>query len=120
VLVPTLALALVGCGAGAVGSIGVILGREPETGAVHVREVPEGNAGDRAGLEVGDEIVFVDGKDVRGQDVAGLRRLLRGDPGSHVSLTVLRDGRVVHVDVERSALHTPVPKEAEGEQRVEE
>jgi len=60
-------LLLASCGGGTVGSIGVILGREPETGAVFVRGVPEGNAGDRAGLETGDEIIFVDGKDVRGR-----------------------------------------------------
>ncbi len=114
------ALLAVGCGGAAVGSIGAILGREPQSGTIHVREVPEGNAGDKAGLEIGDEIVFVDGKDVRGLDVAGLRRLLRGDPGTHVSLTVLRGEQVVRLDVERAALTTPAPKAPEGEQRVEE
>lgn len=108
------------CGSPAVGSIGAMLGREPDSGVVHVRDVPEGNAGDRAGLEVGDEIVFVDGKDVRGLDVAGLRRLLRGEPGTHVQLTVLRGEQVIRLDVERAALVSPVPKPAEGEQRVEE
>lgn len=114
------ALGSVGCGNAAVGSIGAILGRESETGVVHVRDVPEGNAGDKAGLQVGDEIVFIDGKDVRGLDVAGLRRLLRGDPGTHVQLTVLRGEQVVRLDVERSALTAPPPKPPEGEQRVEE
>ena len=108
------------CGGGTVGSIGAILGRQSDTGAVHVREVPEGTAGDRAGLEIGDEIVFVDGKDVRNLDVAGLRRVLRGEPGTRVQLTILRDGQVVRLEVERAALLTPVPKTPEGEQRVEE
>ena len=113
-------LLLAGCGGGTIGSIGAILGREPDTGVVHVRGVPEGNAGDRAGLETGDEIIFIDGKDVRGLDVAGLRRLLRGDPGSHVKLTVLRGGRVIRLDVERAALLTPGPRAKEGEERLEE
>jgi C-terminal processing protease CtpA/Prc len=115
-----LSLASAACGGATVGSIGALLGRHPETGAVHVRGVPDGNAADRAGLEIGDEIVFVDGKDVRNLDVAGLRRVLRGEPGTRVQLTILRDGQVVRIEVERAALLTPTPKAPEGEQRVEE
>ncbi len=120
VVAGAIASLVLGCGGAPIGSIGAILVREPDTGVVHVRDVPEGNAGDKAGLEVGDEIVFIDGKDVRGLDVAGLRRLLRGDPGTHVQLTVLRGERVVRLDVERPALTAPAPRAPEGEQRVEE
>lgn len=118
-----LALALVGAGCGgasSVGSIGAVLGRDADTGAVHVRGVPEGNAADRAGLQEGDEIAFVDGRDVRDLDVVELRKLLRGEPGSHVDLTILRDGSVVRVRVARAPLAAAPPELREGEQKLDE
>lgn len=102
------------------GSIGAVLGRDPDTGALHVRGVPEGNAADEAGLLEGDQIVFVDGRDVRDLDVPGLRKVLRGEPGTHVELTVLREGRVLRMRVKRSELVSPTPKKPEGEEKIEE
>lgn len=119
--VATVATVAVGCaGARTVGSIGAVLGRNADTGAVHVREVPDGHAADLAGLAPGDEIVFVDGRDVRDLDVPALRELLRGEPGSHVDLTLLRGGRVVRVRVARAPLVTPIARTPEGEQEIEE
>lgn len=46
-----------------------------------------------AGLQRGDEIVTVDGKDVEGLDFDAVERLLRGPVGSKVVLQVLRQGR---------------------------
>lgn len=120
-LVVVLAAAAVGCGgASSVGSIGAVLGRDAETGAVHVRGVPEGNAAERAGLQEGDEIAFVDGRDVRDVDVVELRKLLRGEPGSHVDLTILRDGRVLRVRVARAPLVAAPPETPRGEEKLEE
>ena len=109
-----------GCATSSVASIGAVLGRNGDTGAVYVREAPEGNAAERAGLQPGDEIVFVDGRDVRGLDVVELRRVLRGDPGTHVALTVLRGDRVVRVRVERAPLLVLLPKKPEGEEKLSE
>jgi C-terminal processing protease CtpA/Prc len=115
------ALGMAACTASSsVGSIGALLGRDGETGAVHVRGVPEGNAADKAGIEIGDEIVFVDGRDVRDLDVVELRKLLRGEPGSKVDLTLLRGGRVVRIRVERAPLVAPIPVTPQGEQKLEE
>jgi S1-C subfamily serine protease len=112
--------ALFGCGGSGIGSIGAVLGRDPENGALHVRGVPEGNAADLAGVLPGDEIVFVDGRDVRELEVPALRALLRGEPGSKVDLTLLRDGRVVRVRVARAPLAATPPKKPEGEEKMEE
>lgn len=110
-----------GCGGGTgVGSIGAVLGRDPDSGALHVRGVPEGNAADKAGLVEGDQIVFVDGRDVRELEVPELRKVLRGEPGTHVELTVLREGRVHRMRVLRSELVSPLPKKPEGEEKLEE
>jgi membrane-associated protease RseP (regulator of RpoE activity) len=92
---------LLGCASHAVGSIGVKLARDQKTGQVRVFEAPPGT-GKRAGLEVGDRIVAVDGKDVSTFATNDeLRRALRGDAGTRVRLTVERDGVRRDIDVER-------------------
>lgn len=110
-----LALSAVGCGGAAIGSIGAMLGRDRETGAVVVRGVPEGHAAERAGLRPGDELVFVEGHDVRELSVEKLRQLLRGEPGSEVSLTLLREGEVVRVRLKRTPLRSVEPARPQEE-----
>ena len=45
-----------------------------------------------AGLAAGDRITAVDGDSVKGLKMKNLVKLLRGEPGSEVSLTISRDG----------------------------
>lgn len=83
------------------GSIGAMLSRNHVTGRVAVRAVPPGT-GRQAGLEPGDEIVAIDGKDV--QSFASdeeVRQALRGDVGTKVVLTVKRQGARRQIAVER-------------------
>ncbi len=82
---------------------------ESATRAVVLRVVRDSPA-DRAGVRAGDEIVRIDGEDVRGlpgeevgRRLAGERGtpvklgLLRGDPPRPVALTVIRDTVIEHV-----------------------
>lgn len=87
-----------------VGSIGVVLGRHQHTGALHVRDVPAGLAGDLAGLRMGDRIKMIDGMLVDRMAPERIRELLRGPTGTSVTLTVLREGEVVHLVVLRAPL----------------
>jgi len=98
---------LFGCGGGNRGSIGVMAAHENATGRIVVKEVPEGLAGARAGLEVGDEIVAVDGRPVHDMTPAEFREAVRGEIGSHVKLVIRRNGLQMTVDVERGALKSP-------------
>lgn len=100
--------ALAGCAAATgPGSIGAILGRDDESHAVHVRDVPPGLAAAEAGLLPGDEIVMIDGVYVRDLPVRDLKRLLRGDVGTAVGLTIVRGREVRRVRVTRTALRDP-------------
>lgn len=92
-----------GCSA-SVGSIGAVLGRDNESEALHVRDVPPGLAAERAGLLPGDEILMIDGVYVRDLTSTELRDRLRGPVGSAVELTVVRGGDVRRVRVVRGAL----------------
>jgi C-terminal processing protease CtpA/Prc len=95
-------LSLGGCGS-QVGSVGAVLGRDNDTHALFVRDVPSGMAANKAGLIPGDEIVMIDGFYVRELGMKEIRALLRGDIGSKVDLTIVRGEKVQHVKVTRGA-----------------
>jgi carboxyl-terminal processing protease len=95
-------LMLLGACASQRGTIGAVLGQGQDQ-RLYVREIPEGLAADRAGLEVGDEILTIDGKDVRSMSPAGVHDALAGVVGEPVKLTLIRKGEVVRVTVKRTA-----------------
>ncbi|MGZ3418821.1 MAG: PDZ domain-containing protein [Polyangiales bacterium] len=94
-----------GCGGqtGMPGSIGVVAVREA-TGRIVITEVPAGGAGARAGLEVGDEIVAVDGVAVAGMSADDFHRAVRGPVGTRVTIDVRRDGMIHKIAVDRAAM----------------
>lgn len=102
-LVLVLASASVGC-APTRGSIGAVLSQSSRDGSVAVRSVPPGLAAARAGLEVGDQVLLIDGKDVRAMSPDAIHRSLEGPVGSKVRLTVLRRGKVERLEIERGPL----------------
>jgi carboxyl-terminal processing protease len=83
------------------GTIGAVLAQEPD-GRLWVREAPEGLAADKAGLEAGDEILLVEGMDVRQMDVKAVHEALSGEVGSKVRLTLIRDEEVLRVTLTRT------------------
>jgi len=100
----SLTSALFGCGAER-GTIGALIAQTPERQLV-LREVPPQLAAGRAGLQPGDELLLIDGRDVRELDERGVHLALAGEVGDPVKLTLLREGRVVRVTLRR----TPRPK----------
>lgn len=73
-----------------------------------ILEVTEGGGGAEAGLRVEDLVIAVAGQDVRAMDTTALRSLVRGEEGSFVEVTVLREGRELTLSVERRRYETPV------------
>lgn len=107
-LIPAVALvscALTLCGAGCAperGTIGAMLGRQTD-GRLFVRDVPRGLAADRAGVKPGDEVLLIDGRDVRQLDERGVHRALAGEVDEPVKLTLQRGMNVLRVTVKRMA-----------------
>jgi carboxyl-terminal processing protease len=87
--------------AGQKGTIGAVLAQDKNQ-HLFVREVPDGLAADRAGLEVGDEILLIDGHDARAMSPAAVHDALSGEVGEPVKLTLIRGGNVVRVTVKRT------------------
>ena len=101
-----LTLPWVGCGP-AHGTIGAILAQQPD-GHLVVREVPEGLAADKAGLQPGDEVLLVDGIDVRMLDAEALHKKLSGEVDTTVKLTVVRGEQVLHLELKRTPAKRPL------------
>ena len=85
------------------GTIGAALGKRAD-GRMFVRPAPPGQGAADAGLLVDDEIVAIDGKDVKAMSEEDVRRAVRGDLGSTMMVTIVRDGQRREVPVRRSRL----------------
>jgi C-terminal processing protease CtpA/Prc len=84
------------------GTIGALLGQGADQRLV-LREVPGELAAGKAGLQPGDELILIDGRDVRDLDERGVHLALSGKVGEPVKLTLLREGRVIRVTLRRTA-----------------
>lgn len=95
--------------------MGAVLGRDNETRALYVREVPAGLGAEKAGLLPGDQLVMIDGFYVKDLGAEQVRQRLRGEAGSTVELTLLRGEEVRHVRVIRAPMRerraAPPPRE---------
>jgi C-terminal processing protease CtpA/Prc len=100
-LAAALALVSVACAAQR-GTIGAVLAQQPG-GQLVVRETPKGLAAERAGVQEGDEILTIEGRDVRQMDAVALHNALSGDVGTPVKLTLIRGTEVVRVTLKRTA-----------------
>lgn len=90
-----LALLLPAC-AGSRGTIGAVIGQRAD-GRLILREVPPGLAAGRAKLQVGDEILTIEGMDVRAMSSEQVHRSLSGQVGDRVKLTLVRGDEVIRV-----------------------
>ncbi|HEY6077750.1 MAG TPA: PDZ domain-containing protein [Polyangiaceae bacterium] len=83
------------------GTIGAVLGQTPDRELV-LREVPPTLAAGKAGLQPGDQLLLIDGRDVRELDDRGVHQALSGEVGDPVKLTLLREGSVIRVTLKRT------------------
>ena len=71
--------------------IGITIEAKEQEGFL-VKAVNEGSSAEVAGVQVDDLVVEVEGQDVREMTATDVRNLVRGEEGTCVSLTVLRQG----------------------------
>ena len=64
---------------------------ERRDGAVVVAGVVDDSPAEKAGIEVGDQVVALDGTDVRSLDLLELTRRMEGDPGQSLTLVMRRN-----------------------------
>lgn len=66
--------------------------RQYKTDQVIIAEPYEGSPAAKVGLKVGDILIDIDGKDLRGKTTSEVSDMLRGDPQTSFNLTVQRPG----------------------------
>jgi carboxyl-terminal processing protease len=99
------------------GGVGISYTIDDKSKNLIVENVILDGPSDKAGLQSDDQIVAIDGKPVTailaGADSLELQQkkvteVLRGDPGTKVSLTILRDGKTLApVTITRAEIHQP-------------
>ena len=81
-----------------------------EEGYVTILRVEEGGPAKEAGVQAGDTLIAVEGQDIKGLDINETKNRVRGEEGTRVSLTVLREGKELTLEVERRLVETQVAK----------
>ncbi len=90
---------------GEYGGIGAIISKRDDR--VLVVMPNEGYAAYRAGLKIGDEILEIDGQDVRGKSISEISRMLKGEENTTINLLVKRfsEASPVRMQINRERIH---------------
>ena len=73
-----------------------------------ITQVEEEGPAQKAGVRAGDRLVAVDGTDIRGMALSEVGKLLKGEEGTSVALTLVRDQQTLELSVERGRLKSVV------------
>lgn len=87
--------------------IGAYVQMDEVTGYVKITGTIKNTPAEEAGLMEGDILYMVDGEDMAGMDTTQVVLRIKGEEGTKVHLTVVRDGEYVEVDVERRKIESP-------------
>ena len=95
---------------GQYGGVGIVI--SVEGSAIKVVAPIDDTPGAKAGIKSGDIILAVDGKGLQGMSLDQVQLLLRGKPGSRVTLTLMRggDNKSFDVKLERAAIEVEAVK----------
>lgn len=87
--------------------IGAYCQMDTVSGYVKVTGTIKGTPAEEAGLQAGDILYMVDGEDMAGLDIDQVVLRIKGEEGTKVHLTLVRDNEYVEVDVERRKIESP-------------
>lgn len=92
---------------GRYGGVGAVIRQDSDY--VRIAEPYRGSPADLAGLQIGDRIVAIDGKETKGFTTAQVSNLLRGEPNTTVEVTVekLLGGERKNVKIRRQRIAIP-------------
>jgi carboxyl-terminal processing protease len=90
------------------GKVGVGAEFSEVSAYLYVVSVTKGSPAEKAGLKTGDVVEYVDGKATRDISLFDSKQLIEGDPGTTVSLRVLRSGeKPATIKITRGTFKTP-------------
>ncbi|PIE18022.1 MAG: peptidase S41 [Proteobacteria bacterium] len=79
--------------------IGAILTKRPDSDYTLVESPIQGQPAVKAGLRAGDQIIEVDGKDIKGESLSKVVSRIRGERGTAVKLKLLREGHPAAIEI---------------------
>ncbi len=96
---------------GEFGGIGIVV--TMREGVITVVTPIEGTPGSEAGIQAGDKIVEIEGKDVRDTKLNKAVELMKGKPGTEVNITLVRKDREkpLELTIERAIIEVPTVKD---------
>ena len=77
------------------------------TGYVKITGTIKGTPAEEVGMQAGDIFYMVEGEDMAGLDIDQVILRIKGEEGTKVHLTLVRDNEYVEVDVERRKIESP-------------
>lgn len=89
--------------------IGAYISQNKEVGYVQISKVIKNTPAEESGLLQGDYIYMVDGEDMQDKDSTYVVSKIKGDEGTKVMITVLREGiaEPIDIEVERRKIESP-------------
>lgn len=87
--------------------IGCYVGYDEQMGFVRLGEIFEGSPAQECGLQEGDLIVRVDGQYTRGMALDEVVALIKGEKGTKVKMTIMREGEAEMFEVEAERREVP-------------
>jgi carboxyl-terminal processing protease len=79
-------------------------------GALTIVDVLDGTPAEKAGLEAGDLIAKVDDKDTLDWPTEDAVKVIRGQAGTKVKLTIVRDNKLLEFEIKRATINNPSVK----------
>lgn len=73
-------------------------------GTMEVVSVEKGGPAAKAGIKAGDKIIKIDGKSITGKDSAQIKASVKGEKGTKVRLTIIRNGKTIEVTAIRDEI----------------
>lgn len=92
--------------------IGITISQETENGSVEILQVEPNGGAKAAGIQVGDQLIAVDGQKIADIGIDAIGEMVRGEEGTTVSVTVLRNGQELTLSIVRQIIELTV---AEGQ-----
>ena len=89
--------------------IGAYISQDNEMGYVRVSKIIKNTPAEASGLQQDDYIYKVDGEDMQGKDSSYVVSTIKGEAGTKVTITVVREGATdpIDIEVERQKIESP-------------
>lgn len=88
--------------------VGITVQARADLNGLDVLKVTEGGGAADAGIRAGDQIIKIDGVSLEGKNTNDVTPMIKGEEGTQVEITVLREGQELTFSVTRKLIRTPV------------